>query len=89
MCCLEETSAALLSSQVVTMSGPCIPVTSSTPVVRGGAGAAERSYPRVKDTTGTRTMFIDDLLLPKGKATNGVMCRPHIYTYYVNMYIYN
>lgn len=51
----------LLSSQVVTMSGPWIPVTSSSPVVRGGTVAAERSYPRVKDIKGTRTMFIGNL----------------------------
>lgn len=69
------------------MSGPCIPVTSSTPVVRGGAVAADRSYPGVEDTTGTRTMFIDDLSLPKGKATSGVVCPPP-YIYILCEYVY-
>ena len=72
MCCLEDTSvaplscirtcicAALFSSQVVTMSGPFRPVTSSTPVVSRGAVIAE-SYPPVRkilDAEGTRTVFI-------------------------------
>ena len=52
--------AALFSSQVVTMSGPFRPVTSSTPVVSRGAVIAE-SYPPVRkilDAEGTRTVFI-------------------------------